>query len=184
MVDLIWQYSKHTNEEAVGWNGFMEKVHVSDEYKKSKILFLPFVNNPATSYDTIFTVLAESARDNMLHYKLKFVFITFDQPLFWKAWEILSSIDPDNDPYGLKSIKLRLGGFHTIMSFLGSKGFLMDSSGLKEALSTIYASNSVDKMLTGHAYARALRGHFLVHLALSNIVFSSIHFTDAEKKNT
>ena len=35
--------------------------------------------------------------------------------------------------------------------------------------STIYAPITADKMLTGHAYSRAVRGHTLVHLALSNI---------------
>lgn len=57
----------------------------------------------------------------------------------------------------------------------------MYGSGLKEALYTIYTPNSVDKMLAGHAYVRAIRGHFQVQLALSNIVFSSIDFTDIER---
>jgi len=35
----------------------------------------------------------------------------------------------------------------------------MAGSGLKETLSVIYASNSVDKMLSGHTYARAVRGY-------------------------
>lgn len=35
------------------------------------------------------------------------------------------------------------------MSFLGYIGYIMDESGIKEALSTIYAPNSVDKVLDG-----------------------------------
>lgn len=181
MIDLSWQYSKYNDETSFGWNGFMESAHVSNQYQTSKVLFLPFVNNPPSDYDTIFTVMAESARDNNQHYKLKFVFITLDQQLWIKAREILASIDPENDPLLLLTIRLRLGGFHTLMSHLGSIGYIMDGSGLKEALSTAYASNSVDVMMNGHAYARAIRGHFLVHLALSNIVFASIEFSDIEK---
>ncbi|GBO34389.1 hypothetical protein AVEN_207736-1 [Araneus ventricosus] len=43
----------------------------------------------------------------------------------------------------------------------------MQGSGIKEALSLTYAPNSLDKMLTGHAYARA---HTLLHLTLATII--------------
>lgn len=42
---------------------------------------------------------------------------TFDQPLWWKA---LLIIDAEPEGSDLKKIVLRLGGFHTEMSFLGS----------------------------------------------------------------
>lgn len=57
----------------------------------------------------------------------------------------------------------------------------MDGSGLKEAFCEIYAANSSDKALSGHAYARAIRGHFLVQLALSELIFSSMELSDTEK---
>lgn len=37
-----------------------------------------------------------------------------------------------------------------------------------------YADNSVDQMLKGKAYARAVRAHQLLQLALGNIVFKEI----------
>lgn len=64
---------------------------------------------------------------------------------------------------------VRLGGFHLLMSFMGAIGYIMTGSGLKELLSIIYAPNTVEKMFTGHAYARAVRGHGLVYLALSKL---------------
>ncbi|KYN02784.1 hypothetical protein ALC62_06362 [Cyphomyrmex costatus] len=57
----------------------------------------------------------------------------------------------------------------------------MAGSGLKELLMTIYAPNSLDKMLKGHAYARALRAHILTHLVLSKIVFQNIEFIEEER---
>ncbi|GBP17708.1 hypothetical protein EVAR_8697_1 [Eumeta japonica] len=57
----------------------------------------------------------------------------------------------------------------------------MDGSGLKEAFCEIYAENSSEKALSGHAYARAIRGHFLVQLALSELIFSSMELSDTEK---
>lgn len=67
---------------------------------------------------------------------------------------------------------LKLGSFHTMLSFLGSIGHLMNASGLKEVLELIYAENAVDHILNGKAHARASRGHILVSAALNTILVS------------
>ena len=46
----------------------------------------------------------------------------------------------------------------------------MEATGLKEILELIYAENAVTQILSGKAYAQAIRGHFLVDTALSSIV--------------
>ncbi len=51
----------------------------------------------------------------------------------------------------LKGIVLRLEGFHNEMSFLGSIGSLMASSGLQELFDLVYAHNAVEHMLSGKA---------------------------------
>ena len=55
-----------------------------------------------------------------------------------------------SEPVGscIKSVVLRLGGFHLQMSFLGSIGHLMAGSGLQELLETVYAGNSVKHMIS------------------------------------
>lgn len=88
-----------------------------------------------------------------------------------KAREIVAASDSNSE---LTNVFVRLGGFHMLMSFLGSIGYIMDGSGIKEALSQIYASNSVDKMLDGHAYSRSIRGHMLLRLALSIVMFEDM----------
>lgn len=50
----------------------------------------------------------------------------------------------------------------------------MEESGLKEALSVIYAPNSVDKMLNGHAFARSVRGHGLIRAALMKLIYEKL----------
>jgi len=44
---------------------------------------------------------------------------------------------------------------------MGSNGYIMAGSGLRELWNTIHAANSIDKMMTGHAYSRAVRAHIL-----------------------
>lgn len=39
------------------------------------------------------------------------------------------------------------GSFHTFMSFTGTIGFIMGSSGIKELWTTIFAPHSVNKIL-------------------------------------
>ena len=62
---------------------------------------------------------------------------------------------------------VRLGGFHLLKSYLGSLGYIMKDSGLEELLQYIYpGSETVDKIISGGAYDKSLRAHFLVNAAL------------------
>ena len=95
--------------------------------------------------------------------------ITFDQPLWWKALLIVKQEPEDSH---LKSIVVRLGGFHTEMSFLGSVGHLMAGSGLSQILECIYAS--VEHLMSGKAISRAVRGHLLVDRVLTGLLLEKV----------
>ena len=72
--------------------------------------------------------------------------VTFDQPLWLKAVEIIKA--------KAMNTVCRLGGFHTLMSFLGSIGSMMKGSGLEEVLENVYGPNAVKHIISGKAYAR------------------------------
>ena len=97
--------------------------------------------------------------------------ITFDQPLWWKAQLIVESEPPDSE---LRSIILRLSGFHAEMSFLGFIDSIMSGSGIKELLECVYAANTVGHMLSGKAVQRAFRAHLLVENALNAILTADV----------
>ena len=80
--------------------------------------------------------------------------ITFDRPLWWKAMTIIESEPEGSDLHGMV---LRLGGFHTLMSFLGVIGHSMAGSGLRSLLELVYADNTVTHMFSGKAYERAFQ---------------------------
>lgn len=67
-----------------------------------------------------------------------------------------------------------------VMSFMGAIGYIMAGSGLKQLMSVIYAEQSVDKMLSGHAYGRAVRAHILCHVAVAKIIWQAIELTEDE----
>ena len=75
--------------------------------------------------------------------------VTFDQPLWLKAVEITKAEKMTN-------IVCKLGGFHMLMSYLGSVGSVMAGSGLAEVLECCYGPNTVQHMLTGKAVSRAI----------------------------
>ena len=86
--------------------------------------------------------------------------VTFDQSLWYKAIII---IENEEESSSLRSILLTLCGFHTLMSFLGCVGHLMQVTGLREILRKVYEGNTVAHILSGNAVTRAL------HLPLSKI---------------
>ena len=92
--------------------------------------------------------------------------VTFDQPLWYKASGIIAKKK--------LNIICRLGGFHTLMSFLGAVGDMMSGSGIEELLELVYATNSIGHMMSGKAFSRAIRGHFLVDSCLNNILIKKI----------
>lgn len=110
------------------WSGKMQFVHQGNNHPgKAAIMFMPIIDmNPSDStciYSTLMFVSEHARRHGVTP------IITFDQPLWWKALMIVESEPMGSD---LKGIILRLGGFHTEMSFLGCIGHLMASSGLQE----------------------------------------------------
>lgn len=48
--------------------------------------------------------------------------MTFDQPLYWKARDIIEFADPSSP---IKDIVVILGGFHLLMSYMGAIGYLV-----------------------------------------------------------
>lgn len=166
-LDLLWKIAWPLRSPRPGWSGLMQSVCVGQYPGKSKIQFLPMIDMDPSDMSCIYSTLRYICSEAKRHHVTPV--ITFDQPLWWKAQIIIGSgtTEADSD---LEDIVLRLGGFHTEMSFLGSIGHLMSGSGLEEVLGVVYAPNTVTHMLSGKALARAVRGHYLVDSALNALI--------------
>lgn len=145
--------------------GFLEKVSHKIEYSVSRILILPIIDQDPSNPETIYTALhfvANYAKE----IKMNTCFVTFDNALWIKAKQILCNTQDEE----LKNVQLRLGGFHLLMSYLKAVGTIMGGSGIKELFGTVFATNSVDKLLNCTAYSRAIRAHILAATAISELI--------------
>ena len=167
--DLLWHagwFSRSSEKPRPNWSGYMHEVTRSFSLKeKSTISFLPIIdldpNDETCIYSTLLFVIKQAK-------KLKIVVpsVTFDQPLWLKATGIIEKANLD--------IVCRLGGFHAMMSFLGSVGNLMKGSGIEEFFSEVYAEHTVTHMIAGKAESRALRAHFLTESTLTTILINML----------
>ena len=95
-----------------------------------------------------------------------YVVFTADQQLYRVALHVQW-----NDPITFKNVILRLGGMHTLMSYIGCVGTLMDNSGLTELLSGQFAG--VQKMLSGKKFPENVRALQMLAEELLRPVFLS-----------
>ena len=167
-LNLFWlngTWLEGPEECKPGWSGCMEMLYATREFQTSAVVPLPFINLAPSNLSTVYTALLQAAAKGTSNGQ-SITMVTFDQPLYAKAREIVAAA-PDDSP--LKSLFIRLVGFHLLMSFLSAIGFIMAGSGLEELYSTVYAKNSVQQMMNGKAYSRAIRALFLVEEALFTV---------------
>ncbi|XP_077968888.1 uncharacterized protein LOC144422864 [Styela clava] len=144
-----------------GWTAFNTILNKSAA-RVSNIGYLPVIDAPSTDISTINTVLEKSVAiaDEL---DLHSVVVVFDQAIYAKAQKIRWS-----NPLFYKRLVLRLGEFHTCMSFLSVIGKRYESSGLSDILieSRVVAPGSINSIMHGRHYNRSIRAHKLVFEAL------------------
>ena len=175
-VDVLWELSLNFKQETPGWQGMMHIIHQGLEHPgQSSVVFLPMIDLYSAEKTCILSTL-DFVCDLAIKHKAPTI-ITFDQPLYWKAAEIIMDA-PQSSP--LKSIVLMLGGFHTFMNLLGAIGTLMEGTGLRNIMEVVYGSNAVQHMMTGKSVQRAFRGHLLVDRCLNHMVVSELQEDDSQ----
>ena len=157
-IYILWEMSfNFPNYNRPGWSGFMQVYRKGALPRKSEVTLLPIINlNPnyySCIYSTLLLVIGQSKKTNSGP-----PCITFDQPLWLKAVKIITEKPLHN--------LCRVGGFHTLMSFLGNNGTSMKGSGFSESMQVVYGKNTVQHIVSGKAIARAFRGNFLLQSAL------------------
>ena len=125
-------------------SGYMSRATNTAIIEESHISLLPIIDLHATDPSALFSLLLfVTEQCKVLNVDMSC--ITFDQKIYVKAFEIVSSM------------KMRffvcLGGFYQLMRFLGSIGKVMEGSGLGTALKTVYTPVTASHMFSGKACA-------------------------------
>ena len=142
----------------------------------SSVKFLPMIILDPGNLNCIYSTL-EFISEPAARYQVTPI-VTFDQPLWWKALHIILSLSSDSP---LRGIILRFVGFHTLMSYLGSMGYIMEDTGIHPAFQLVYAQSTVNHMLSGKAYASCTRPlTAFICFTLAFYVTCSRHYTPSK----
>ena len=149
-IETVWQCAGifcTDGYERPDWSGFMQHVNTGVHSPKSEFDFMPIIDLKSSEEDCLYSTLCFIA-EQASRMNIPDPCVTFDQPSWIKSVKIVKSKN--------MGIICRLGGFHMLMSYLGSISFIMESSGLSNALETVYGTNTVTHMVSGKTYSRAI----------------------------
>lgn len=165
-LDLAYHVTKFKVEGVLpSWTGFNQLLSQTEVPQKSVVGYLPVIDGSPTEMNTVLTILQRSVEiaDKL---NLETVVLVMDQAIYSKA----QMIRWGNAQF-MERLVIRLGAFHTAMSFLACLGKRFRDAGLQDILieSEIVATGSVNGVLTGKHYNRAVRSHKLMSDALQRM---------------
>ena len=168
--NLVWIVSRQAyqdNQAIPSWTGFNIRTRDQVPISEDVVGYLPTINAPATELNTVFEILNQSERIRK-ELLLEAIVVVMDQALFAKAAEIAwkqKELFPN--------ILLRMGTFHTICNALSILGKRFWDAGLKDICieAGIVAEGSINGVLDGKHYDRAVRVHKYIYEALMRLAW-------------
>jgi len=162
--NLCWTLARKEKQQSQSvplWGSFNESM-CTVSHPLTNPCMLPILSAPADEFDTINTVIRRfmgiSRAVGQAH-----TVITADQPLYSKAKELVWA-----NPEEFSSVILMMGGLHVCFNFIHAIGQHMENSGLEDVWleAGVFGPNTVNTVMEGKAYYRAVRGHLLTYEAL------------------
>lgn len=89
VTEFTWLAAKYLEENVPGWHAFMEIITQSRPFHRYAISYLPFINNPPSNLETIYTTL-RFAQQKSKASNQKACIVTYDLPLWNKARTLIS----------------------------------------------------------------------------------------------
>lgn len=162
LKDFAWFLSRTQNTLEAGleqsipaWSGFNAIANKQDIPPKSVVGYCQLIDASPTELSTVYTLLKKSVLMAM-QLGLADTVVVLDQAIYAKALEVVWKQKEQ-----FESVVLRMGSFHIACVFLAVIGKRFGESGLRDLLieSRIIGSGSVNGVLQGKHYNRALRTH-------------------------
>ncbi|KAJ8049553.1 hypothetical protein HOLleu_02339 [Holothuria leucospilota] len=127
--DLAYFVTKFNTDKVLpSWTGFNQLLSQVEVFPKSVVGYLPVIDGSPTDMNTVLTILERSVEiaDKL---KLQTVVIVMDQAIYSKA-----QIIRWQNAHFMQRLVIRLGAFHTAMSYLGCIGKRFRDGGLQDLL--------------------------------------------------
>ena len=136
----------------------------------TSIGYCPMIPSPPTEYSTVYTVL-KTVQNMMKVLQQKHTVLTFDEAIYCTAKEIQWRCQDE-----FKDTVIRLGGFHTALTFIPVIGKRYEESGVEDLLDEagVYGSGSVMKIMNGISYNKGVRALKLLMEAFSRLRMHSL----------
>jgi hypothetical protein len=165
---------KHNIPSWACWVSLTGGTGNSDDVQQSIVDFLAPVFAPVTENSTVQHILKLSQCVSRAVNQM-YAIATFDLAVVMKAYAIVWEKSQT-----FKGCYCQSWGFHLLCSYMGALGKSIRCSGFEEILveSGIFASGSIENVMSGKDYNRALRVHKLVFEALERLLlqeFESRH---------
>ena len=124
--DLAYAVLKHFyGSDLPDWTGFNTLLSNVEIPAVSKIGYLPVINASPTEYYTVQAILSKS-HDIASQLGMSYMVLVFDEAIYAKAQHVRWK----NTQF-MNEFIIRLGDFHTVMSFCGAIGKLFRDAGLQ-----------------------------------------------------
>jgi hypothetical protein len=129
-LDTLWLYSSLFKVNPPNWQGFISKVYVGHG-DCTTVVYNPMIPLNPSIDEAVYSTMT-FVQDQALKLGMCCASLTFDQLLYLKNYNIKHDSLPQ-----FEHISLRQGGFHQLMSFLGTGCKLMETSGLQDLWATV-----------------------------------------------
>ncbi|KAJ8050587.1 Vesicular integral-membrane protein VIP36 [Holothuria leucospilota] len=167
-LDFAYHVLKFYGTGVPSWTGFNTLVSCLAP-RKSVVAYLPAINQSPTDMDTVQTILHRSMKyaDAL---RQDVVVLVFDQAIYAKAQQIRW-----RDENLKQRLVVRLGMFHTKMSYLACIGKRYRDAGLADIMieSGLIAQGSINGVMNGHHYNRSMRANKIMCDALCYLQWES-----------
>ena len=147
-AELAYVFVKATYTDSCAipsWTGFHTLLQGENTLQKSALYYLPVIEASPTEMSTVNSILKRSVQiaDQL---ELDHIVLVFDQAIYAKAQQIRWK----NDDF-TKRLEVRLGEFHTCMSYLSILGKRFGDAGLQDILieSEVVAPGSINGVING-----------------------------------
>ena len=127
--------------------------------------YAPVIESEPADMATVYTTMRKS-KETAITLGQSHAIQTLDQQLYAIAQQVKWSM-----PNEMKENILRLGGFHTVCTFIACIGKIWGDGGLKDLLvdSNVYAESTVNLMLAGKQFHRAVPGITIAYECLTQL---------------